>query len=123
MDAESTFAERFAFARSHQDISGRGENDSAFAKAIEVSASTISDYRQRDEVPPAERVLTIAERTGVDPGWLAFGARTQAPAPAGFGQWLEGQRQKKHAERKQPPEDAFKTRQATPKARAAGKKR
>lgn len=120
---ESTFAERFAFSRDAQTYSGGGETDEAFALAIGASAGTISAYRIRDEAPPSVRVLAIAERCGVDPGWLEFGAKTQAPAPPGFDQWLEKQRQKKHAERKKPPEGGFGTRRPTPKVKRAGKKR
>jgi len=120
---ESTFAERFAFSRDHQSYSGAGETDEAFAEAVGASPGTISAYRIRDAAPPSEGVLAIAERCGVDPGWLEFGAKTQAPAPPNFDQWLEKQREKKHAERQKPPEDAFKTRQATKARKQAGKKR
>ena len=62
------------------------------ADAIGVSAASISDYKSRELAPPADRTLAIARWCGVDPGWLAFGEDTEAPAPEGFSAWLENQR-------------------------------
>lgn len=45
---------------------------SAFAKELDLSPSTY-DYYEADRVPPAEVLLRIAQRTGVDLGWLLTG--------------------------------------------------
>lgn len=89
----STFGERFQFARLVQAMGGISETDSEFAEAVGVGSSSVTAYKSADEAPPASRVLVMAQRTGVDPGWLSFGEATAAPAPAGFDAWLERRRQ------------------------------
>jgi hypothetical protein len=90
----STFGQRFAFARVVQSFGGVTETDTAFGKAIGVVSGAMTGYKNAITAPPAERVLVIAKRCGVDPGWLAFGEDTTAEAPPGFQTWLA--RQPKH---------------------------
>jgi hypothetical protein len=90
----STFGERFQAARDFQAASGRREKDGEFADAIGVSGGLVSAFKGAKEPPPTDRVLAIAKRCGVDPGWLAFGNGSHAPAPDGFEVWLENFRAK-----------------------------
>lgn len=92
LPALSSFAERFEFSRDRQRVLGTWEKDEVLATAIGVSAASITDYKSRDVAPPADRTLAIAKWVGVDPGWLAFGEETGAPAPEGFATWLEKRR-------------------------------
>lgn len=80
----STFGQRFEFARDYQSVHGVKERDTEFAKAIGVSNGLVSGWRVADQPPPTDRCLAIAERCRVDPGWLAFGEKSRAPAPMGF---------------------------------------
>lgn len=123
MGAGSTFAERFAFARDHQAMGGMRENNGEFAKGIGVSAGLITEYLQRDDAPPSDRVLAIAVRCGVDPGWLEFGALTKAPEPDKFQEWLRKTREKKHAAIVKTVEDDFPIRQPSKRTRQMGKRR
>jgi hypothetical protein len=92
MPVVSSFGQRFLFSRDFQRLQGRWTSDGALAGELGLeSQSQISAYKAADVVPPAARVLAIAKRTGVDPGWLAFGAETGAPEPAGFAMWLSNQ--------------------------------
>lgn len=84
MVAASTFGQRFEFARDYQTVNGIKERDTDFAKAIGVSNGLVSGWKTAEQAPPVERCLAIAERCGVDPGWLAFGEKSKAPAPPGF---------------------------------------
>lgn len=87
----SQFGQRFRFARIEQAHLGREENDSTFAKGLGVTPGAVTAYKDGDKPPPVARVLDIAKRCGVDPGWLAFGEDCGAPAPAGFAAWLANQ--------------------------------
>lgn len=91
MPIASTFGQRFEFARAQQAVNGRKETDTDFAEAVGVGSSAVTGYKSAINAPPAERVLVIAKRCGVDPGWLAFGEDTNATAPVGFAGWLVGQ--------------------------------
>ncbi len=53
---------------------------SRFAKSLGISASTY-DYYENSRVPPAEVLVSIADRTGVDLRWLITGEPTP-PMPA-----------------------------------------
>lgn len=87
------FAERFLFARDYQRGQGRWTSDGDLANELGLaSQSEISAYKKRDIAPGADKTLAIAKRTGVDPGWLAFGEDTAAPAPDNFATWLENKR-------------------------------
>lgn len=88
MPTTSTFAQRFEFARAAQHLLGTWQEDSELAAEAGVASSRISEYKERDEAPPARRTLALAEAIGVDPGWLAFGEASAAPAPNGFTEWL-----------------------------------
>jgi transcriptional regulator with XRE-family HTH domain len=44
----------------------------------------MSEYQKGITSPSLEVVWAYAKATGVDPGWLAFGSETSAPAPSGF---------------------------------------
>ena len=90
--APSTFAERYEFARDRQRVLGTWAKDEVMAGAIGVSPASISDYKSREIAPPADRTLAIAKWVDVDPGWLAFGEDTAAPAPDGFIDWLARRR-------------------------------
>lgn len=89
MTENSTFARRFEYTRARQHGLGTWQEDAVLAEAMGVAASQISGYKGRDEAPPAKRTLALAKACGVDPGWLAFGAESQAPAPEGFAEWLD----------------------------------
>lgn len=90
MSAGSTFGQRFQFARAHQKFKGFDETDGEFAAAVGFGGqSEVSAYQRRAGAPKVERVLAIAKRCEVDPGWLAFGADSQAPVPQGFDLWLK----------------------------------
>lgn len=86
----STFGERFVFGRLWQSIHSVLESDDDFAKGVELSPGSISAYRKRDEAPPMASVRPVAERLGVDAGWLAAGG--EAGQPEGFADWLQRQR-------------------------------
>lgn len=89
MSTESVFADRFLFAREFQRFRGRWTNDGELAVELGFSSqSEVTTYKKRAIAPGAMHVLTIARRTGVDPGWLAFGIDSQAPEPPGFVEWL-----------------------------------
>src|SRR5215216_2805109 len=45
-----------------------------------VSPSTIMEWFA-GEIPDVATVQAVAEVCGVDPGWLAFGSSSRAPAP------------------------------------------
>lgn len=88
--ADSTFGERFTFARLWQSLHVLDEEDKDFARHVGKSKGSISTYYHRETAPPAEGVGRMAARMGVDPGWLTHGGATAAPA--GFADWLERQR-------------------------------
>jgi transcriptional regulator with XRE-family HTH domain len=67
---------------------GTWQDDVALAEAVGIASSGITDYKARDEAPPAKRTLALAKAIGVDPGWLAFGDESAAPVPQGFTEWL-----------------------------------
>lgn len=92
----STFSERFEFARDRQRVLGTWQEDQELAGDIGVARSQISEYKAREIAPPVERTLALARRIGVDPGWLAFGEDTVAPAPEGFAAWLANRRAPRH---------------------------
>ncbi|MCJ7545080.1 MAG: helix-turn-helix domain-containing protein [Phycisphaerae bacterium] len=52
----------------------------SFAKALRLSPSTY-DYYERSRVPPADVLVRIAERTGVDLYWLLTGQMTAGLSP------------------------------------------
>lgn len=89
---ESSFGERFCYARWHEERVRPRESDGEFAAALDLSKASISAYRKATSPPPDVVVTAIAERTGVDPGWLAYGARSAAPEPPDFAVWLTAQR-------------------------------
>jgi transcriptional regulator with XRE-family HTH domain len=63
--------------------------DSELASILGMrSQSEITAYKSRAIPPHATHVLLIAQQCGVDPGWLAFGQDSKAPAPDGFEKWL-----------------------------------
>jgi transcriptional regulator with XRE-family HTH domain len=88
----STFGERFAFARWWQAGHLRDESDSDFATAVGRDKATVSGWRRLIKPPPADACRAIADRTGVDAGWLTHGELSQAPEPDEFRQWLDVQR-------------------------------
>jgi transcriptional regulator with XRE-family HTH domain len=90
--APSTFAERLEYSRDRQRVLGTWDSDGAMAEALGVSKASVSDYRRSETAPAVERTLAIARWVGVDPGWLAFGEETAAPAPDGFSVWMERRR-------------------------------
>lgn len=94
--AKSTFAERLEYSRDRQRILGHWEPDQVLAEQIGVSKASISDYKKSEVAPATERTLAIAAWVGVDPGWLAFGEDTAAPAPDGFAAWLANRRAPRH---------------------------
>lgn len=94
---KSTFAERLEFSRDRQRVLGSWEADGALAEHLGVSKASVSDYKKSETAPAAERTLAIAQWVGVDPGWLAFGEDTAAPAPEGFTVWFEKRRAPKLA--------------------------
>jgi transcriptional regulator with XRE-family HTH domain len=46
-----------------------------------ITAATVSRWEAGEGVPDLATIQAAAELSGVDPGWLAFGSRSQAPAP------------------------------------------
>lgn len=64
----------------------------AFAQALGVSRPLVSAWQEADAPPPHERVLAIAEVSGVDPGWLAYGPLCQAPMEKEWPQETRGSR-------------------------------
>lgn len=88
----STFSERLEFTRDRQRMLGTWQKDEVFAEAVGVSSTQISEYKRREIAPPADRTLAIAKWCAVDPGWLAFGEDTSAPAPDGFAAWFATKR-------------------------------
>lgn len=45
------------------------------------AAPQMSDYQKAKAMPPLDVIAAYAKACGVDPGWIAFGASTAAPAP------------------------------------------
>jgi transcriptional regulator with XRE-family HTH domain len=109
---KTTFAERFEFARDRQRGLGTWQEDQIFARRVGVEPGSISGYKSRDEAPPAKRTLAIAQECEVDPGWLAFGEDSAAPAPVGFSDWLARKRTPKLRSRPAGQVDAEKRRGA-----------
>lgn len=99
---KSTFAERLEYSRDRQRILGSWEADGVLAEYLGVSKASVSDYKKSETAPAAERTLAIAQWVGVDPGWLAFGAESAAPAPEGFELWLVGRRKRSPQPAEQP---------------------
>lgn len=85
----STFAQRFEYARDRQRALGTWQEDEKLAKGVGVKPSGITAYKARHLAPPANRTLRLAKLCGVDPGWLAFGEDSAAPAPEGFDDWMD----------------------------------
>lgn len=79
-----TFGERYrqAWALWRKRHPGAGENETAFAAECGIPMSTASPYKNQIEAPIHARVLAIAKEAGVDPGWLAYGEMSAAPAPS-----------------------------------------
>lgn len=94
---KSTFAERLEYSRDRQRVLGSWEADQALAAHLGVSKASVSEYKKSETAPAVDRTLAIAQWVGVDPGWLAFGEDTAAPAPEGFSSWLEKRRAPKLA--------------------------
>jgi transcriptional regulator with XRE-family HTH domain len=46
-----------------------------------ITGATVSRWESGGAVPDLATVEAIAEVCGVDPGWLAFGEKSAAPAP------------------------------------------
>lgn len=46
-----------------------------------LTQSLMSRYLRGSTTPPVGTIAAIAKVLGVDPGWLAFGPASQAPAP------------------------------------------
>lgn len=86
--ADSTFGERFAFARWYETGRVRNETDAEFGEAIYRSKGAVSQWRKSEIPPPQPICAAIAERTGVDLGWLMAGEKSHAPEPEGFARWL-----------------------------------
>lgn len=56
----------------------------AFGGGRTFAQSQLTEYHKGKVMPPLDVVLAYARATGVDPGWLAFGGESEAPAPSGF---------------------------------------
>jgi transcriptional regulator with XRE-family HTH domain len=56
----------------------------AFGGGRTFAQSQITEYHKGKVMPPLDVVLAYAKATSVDPGWLAFGSESAAPAPSGF---------------------------------------
>lgn len=88
--ANSTFGERFAFARwwrmgmVHRDLT-----DGDLARALRLTGGTVSQWRERETAPPQGKVEQLAKLCGVDFYWLFHGERGgQVPAPDLFPQFV-----------------------------------
>lgn len=99
MNAASTFAERLEFGRVRHHALGTWREDQEIAAQIGVKPSSFNEIKRREEAPSAGRTLSLARTIEVDPGWLAFGADSAAPAPEGFGPWLANKRAREEANR------------------------
>lgn len=73
----TTFGERFGFGRWWQSLTRADENDAEFARAVGRSSTQIGEYRKAAETPNANLWPDVAERMGVDYGWLT--GRTEGP--------------------------------------------
>lgn len=51
-------------------------------RAKDITAATVSRWESGDATPDLATLEAVAELCDIDPGWLAFGAQSQAPAPA-----------------------------------------
>jgi transcriptional regulator with XRE-family HTH domain len=88
---ESTWGHRFWLARVVLNLREPDEvADADFGKRVAkrmrrrrpFRTSSVSQWRTGKQSPPPDVQLAIAEECGVDPGWLTYGQRSQAPAPS-----------------------------------------
>ena len=124
----TTFAERLEYARDRQRILGFWKPDGALASAIGVAPSQVSEYKARETAPSSERTLALAKEMEVDPGWLAFGEESAAPAPDGFAAWFQRRAARAHGQRMGPsviqePDPKIFDEPALPRPKPAAKKR
>jgi len=61
--------------QAYERLVGRKVDGQAFATALGVSRPLVSAWQVAVEPPPHPRIRRIAEVTGVNPGWLAYGDR------------------------------------------------
>lgn len=120
--SESTFGERFAFARWWETGHVRSETDAQFAAAIRYAKGTVSGWRGLKDAPPTDTCQAIAARTGVDVGWLSHGERSAAPAPPAFAHWLEVHRKSQVPSRAKGEGQKVGTRQAAQRKGGRGKR-
>lgn len=85
-----TLGQRIQLARTYsaRGTGGARLTQEAFAAAVglqlgkeSVGKVTVSRWERGDTVPNLDSLLAIARAAKVDPGWLAFGAASQAPPP------------------------------------------
>ena len=63
-----TLGGRIKIARQLADM-----NQDDLAKILKITNQQISSYETGKSIPPADKVLTIADTCKVDPGWLLSG--------------------------------------------------
>jgi hypothetical protein len=86
---ESASSSRAIFSASR----GAGPTDGELAAELGLkSQGEVTGFKKRAAAPSANHVLVIARRSGVDPGWLAFGHECAAPEPEGFVEWVTNSR-------------------------------
>lgn len=92
--ADSTFGERFAFARWWQTGMVLAETDDAFGAAIGLAQGTVSGLKKVASYNEATRGRAIAQRTGVPFDWLMW---EDGDAPELFERFLTVHREWQHS--------------------------
>lgn len=80
-----------ATARRSVSLAEMGELVGAKLGREGFTATAVSRWMSGLQEPELAAIDAIADVCGVDPGWLAFGARSQAPAPLGYEEPAPGQ--------------------------------
>lgn len=65
-------------------IGERGESQGAFARACGVSPARVTEWLSGSQLPSADRLRTVAERTGVSLDWLLLGDGGDGPVMRGY---------------------------------------
>lgn len=79
MEHQEPFSVRFGIAWERWKAKTGKELQEDFARAIDTSESGVTPLKNALKPPTHERILKIAMACDVDPGWLAYGADSQAP--------------------------------------------
>lgn len=68
--------------RLNQELNRQGKTQAELAKAVGVSAATVSQWRAGTKTPSTSNITKIARWLGREPWWLHYGESTQGTVPA-----------------------------------------